>query len=93
MNYGGSIMEPLKYVKQVVTYNRTAHENLFGAYSRFSEESEKAVIGIVEKLGLSFGGNNEVFHEMSNMLRKGREYYKKTVDEGFEKFESYIKAV
>ncbi len=86
-------MEPVKYIRQIMTYNKTVHENLFGAYTRFTEESEKAAIGIAEKLGFSFGGNNEVAHEVSNMLRKGRENYKKAVDEGFERFESYIKAV
>ncbi|WP_027359095.1 hypothetical protein [Desulforegula conservatrix] len=86
-------MEPLKYMKQIVNYNRTAHENLYGAYSRFTEETEKAALGIVEKMGFAFGGNNEVFHEVSNLLKKGRENYKKAVDEGFVKVESYIKAV
>lgn len=86
-------MEPLKYFKQIVNYNKTAHENLYGAYKRFSEETEKAALGIVEKMGFAFGGNNEVFHEVSNQLKKGRENYKKTVDESFAKFDSYVKTV
>lgn len=83
-------MEPLKYIKQVVSYNKTAHENLFGAYTRFTEETEKVALGIIEKIGFPFGGNNEVFHEMSNVLKKGRENYKKAVDEGFAKVEAYM---
>lgn len=86
-------MEPLKYIGQIISYNKTAHENLFGAYTRFTEETEKAALGIIEKLGFAFGGNNEVFHEMSGMLKKGRENYKKAIDQSFEKAEAYIKAV
>lgn len=86
-------MEPLKYFKQVVNYNKTAHENLYGAYTRFSEETEKAALGIVEKMGFAFGGNNEVFHEASAMLKKSRENYKKAIDKSFAQLDSYVKTV
>jgi hypothetical protein len=83
-------MENKELVKQMVDLHKTSFDNSFNMLITLQDQMEKMVNSFVEQAPwLPAEGRNAVTN-LVNTYKKGREDFKKVVDDGYKKVEEYI---
>ncbi|MGO9017860.1 MAG: hypothetical protein ACLQVJ_05845 [Syntrophobacteraceae bacterium] len=83
-------MEPLKLAKQMIDFNKATFDNSFSTMVLLQEQMEKTVNAFLEQsTGLPEEGR-KIFNEWVATYKKGREDFKKVVDESYKKVDSYF---
>lgn len=83
-------MEPLKLAKQMIDFNKATFDNTFSAMVLLQEQMEKMVGVFMEQSTFLPAEGRKMLDEWVEAFKKGRENFKKTVDEGFAKVEDYF---
>ena len=84
-------MEYKKFYKQIMNYNKSAHDNIFDVTSKYYEESQQFMTKIVQKMGVPM--ENKTIEQWSNAWKDGQQNYKKNVDLGFQRLEAYFESI
>ena len=83
-------MDQKKIAKQMIDFNKTAFDNIFSSMIMLQEQAEKMTSTLLNQAtGLPDEGK-KVINEWIKAYKKGREDYKKAVDESFEKVEDFF---
>ena len=84
-------MDQKDIFKQMIDFNKTAFDNIFNSMVMLQEQTEKMASTLLNQAtGLPDDGK-KVINEWVKAYKKGREDYKKAVDESFEKVEVFFK--
>ena len=83
-------METGKIAKQMIDFQKTAFDNTFGAMVALQDQTEKMVnISIEQSAWLPEDGKKAI-NEWTETCKKGRDDFKKLVDENFSKAEGFF---
>jgi polyhydroxyalkanoate synthesis regulator phasin len=83
-------MDPKKIAKQMIDFNKTAFDNIFNSMIMLQEQAEKMANTLLSQAtGLPDEGK-KVINDWVKAYKKGREDYKKAVDESFKKVEDFF---
>ena len=83
-------MDPLKITKQMIDFNKASFDNTFTAMVLLQEQTEKMVNAFMEQATWLPGEGKKALNEWVETVKKGREDFKKVVDQGFGKVEDYF---
>ena len=83
-------MDPLKLTKQMIDFNKASFDNTFTAMILLQEQTEKMVNAFMEQATWLPGEGRKALNEWVETVKKGREDFKKVVDQGFGKVEDYF---
>ncbi len=84
------MMEPMQVAKQTVEFYKTSFTNSFNAMVMLQEQAQKMFDVQLQNLpGLPDEGK-KVIKEWIGTYNKGCQEFKKAVDDGFQKVESYF---
>jgi hypothetical protein len=85
-------METLNFAKQIIDFNKAAFDNTFNAMVILQEQTEKAANTLMDQAAWLPQDGRKAIDDWTTAYKKGRENFKKTVDDNFKKVESYFKA-
>ena len=83
-------MEPLKMAKQLIDFNKTTFDNTFEAMVLLQEQTEKMFNTFMAQATFLPEEGRRMLNEWVQTFKKGREDFKKAVDESFGKVEAYF---
>ncbi len=83
-------MDPLKLAKQMIDFNKASFDNTFTAMVLLQEQTEKMVNAFMDQATWLPGEGKKALNEWVETVKKGREDFKKVVDQGFGKVEDYF---
>jgi hypothetical protein len=83
-------MEPLKLAKQMIDFNKATFDNSFNSMVLLQEQTEKMVSSFLDQAAWLPEEGKKALKEWVATYKKGREEYKKMVDEGYKKVDSYF---
>ena len=83
-------MEPLKMAKQLIDFNKATFDNTFNAMVLLQEQTEKMVDTLMAQATFLPEEGKKMLNEWVGTFKKGREDFKKAVDESFGKVETYF---
>jgi len=83
-------MEQMKMAKQMVEMNKAALSNGFNAMELMQEQTEKMINSLLSQATWIPEEGRKAVSNWCDVCKKGREELKKSVDENFEKVESYF---
>jgi len=82
--------EPGKMAKQVLEFQKTAFENSFSAMVMIQGQTEKLADQFITKNSIIPEEGQKMLNEWRLSFKKGRDDFKKSVDENFKKIETYF---
>lgn len=83
-------MEPLKLAKQMIDFNKATFDNSFSSMVMLQEQTEKMVSSFLDQAAWLPEEGKKALKEWVATYKKGREDYKKMVDEGYKKVDAYF---
>jgi hypothetical protein len=83
-------MEPLKLAKQMIDFNKATFDNSFNSMVLLQEQTEKMVSSFLDQAAWLPEEGKKALKEWVSTYKKGREEYKKMVDESYKKVDSYF---
>ena len=83
-------METGKIAKQMIDFQKTAFDNTFNAVVAFQDQTEKVVNVFMERSVWLPEDGNKAIYEWGSVYKKGRDEFKKTMDQNFNKFEGFF---
>ena len=83
-------MEPLKLAKQMIDFNKATFDNSFSSMVLLQEQSEKMVKAFLDQATWLPEEGKKVLNEWVAAYKKGREEFKKMVDESYKKVDDYF---
>jgi hypothetical protein len=83
-------MEPLKMAKQMIDFNKATFDNSFNSMVLLQEQTEKMVSSFLDQAAWLPEEGKKALKEWLATYKKGREEYKKMVDEGYKKVDSFF---
>jgi uncharacterized coiled-coil DUF342 family protein len=83
-------MEPLKMAKQMIDFNKATFDNSFSSMVLLQEQSEKMVKAFLDQATWLPEEGKKVLNEWVTAYKKGREEFKKMVDESYKKVDDYF---
>ncbi len=83
-------MEPLQIAKQMIEFNKSSFDNTFTAMVLLQEQTEKMVNSFMEQANWLPEEGRNILDEWLATYKKGRDEFKKTVDESFQKVQEYF---
>jgi len=83
-------MEPIKMAKQMIDFNKATLDNTFDAMVLLQKQTEKMVSTFIAQATFLPEEGKKMLDEWVQTFKKGREEFKKAVDEGFTKVETYF---
>jgi len=83
-------MEPLQIAKQMIEFNKSSFDNTFTAMVLLQEQTEKMVNSFMEQANWLPEEGRNILDEWLATYKKGRDEFKKTVDESFQKVREYF---
>ena len=81
-----------KMLKQMIDFNKAAFDNTFNAVVILQEQTEKATNTLLDQATWLPQDGRKAIDDWTKAYKKGRENFKKTVDENFKKVEGFFKA-
>ncbi len=84
-------MDQKQIVKQMIDFNKTSFDNTYEAMVLIQEQAEKTADMIVEQASWLPKEGKTVIGDWVDSCKKGRNDFKKIVDENFKKVEEMIK--
>ena len=83
-------MEPLKMAKQMIDFNKATFDNAFNAMVLLQEQTEKMTKDFVGRATSLPDEGTKTLNEWIQTIKKGRDEFKKVVDESFNKVEAFF---
>jgi polyhydroxyalkanoate synthesis regulator phasin len=83
-------MEPTQMVQQMIDLQKTAFENSYNAMIMFQSQTEKMAESMISQNSLIPEEGQKMINEWILAYKKGREDFKKSVDENFTKMEEFF---
>ena len=83
-------MEPLKMAKQMIDFQKATFDNTFSAMVMLQEQTERMVQTLMGQATFLPDEGKKMLNEWVQSFKKGREEFKKAVDESFGKVEAYF---
>ena len=83
-------METGKIAKQMIDFQKTAFDNTFGAMVALQDQTEKMVNTTIEQSVWLPKEGKKALNEWTEACKKGRDDFKKFVDENFSKAEGFF---
>jgi polyhydroxyalkanoate synthesis regulator phasin len=83
-------MEPIKMAKQMIDFNKATFDNTYNAMTLLQEQTAKMVNTFMGQATFLPEEGKKMLDEWVQTFKKGREEFKKAVDEGFTKVETYF---
>lgn len=80
-------MEPAKITKQMIDFQKATFDNTFNAMVMLQEQTEKMARSIMDQATWLPDEGKKAIDEWVKAYKKGRESFKKTVDESFSRIE------
>lgn len=83
-------MNQNQWLKQMLDFNRTTFDNIFGSVALLQEQSEKAANGCMAQAAWMPESGKTVVNEWMKVCKKMRESFKDGVDDSFKTAESFF---
>ena len=83
-------METGNIAKQMIDFQKTTFDNSFNAMVAFQDQTEKMMNVLMEQAVWMPKDGKKAVSEWGAVYKKGRDDFKKTVDENFSKFEGFF---
>lgn len=83
-------MDTAQMAKQTLSFQKTIFTNAYNALVLAQEQTEKMMNTFVEKTPFSTEDGKKTFAATVEMGKKARDDFKKSVDEGYAKFEEML---
>ncbi len=83
-------MEQKQVFRQMVEFNRMAFESSFNAVTTFQENMEKMANAVLVQNSWLPEEGRKAIEEWVKTYKKGREDFKKAVDESFDRMEAFF---
>ena len=83
-------MEPIKLVKQMIDFNKATFDNSFSAMILLQEQTEKMVSSFIEQATWMPEEGKKVLNDWVVSYKTGREQFKRSIDDSFQKVETYF---
>lgn len=83
-------MDQKTMVKQVFDFQRNTFDNLFNSMATIQDQAEKSVSFMLERSPWVPEESRSVIMEWGRLYKKGRDDFKRAVDDGYDKLGSYI---
>jgi hypothetical protein len=83
-------MEPLKMAKQMIDFQKATFDNTFNAMVLLQEQTERMFGTLMEQATFLPDEGKKMLNEWVQSFKKGREEFKKAIDESFGKVEVYF---
>lgn len=84
------MMEPVKITKQVIEFQKTTFDNTFNAMVVLQEQAEKMTKAMLEQSPWVPEEGKKAVQEWIGAYKKGREDFKKMVEENFQRVEDFF---
>lgn len=84
------MMEQNKIAKQMVDFYKTTYDNTFNAMTMLQDQTERMVSMFLEQATWLPEQGKKALNEWVQAFKKGREEFKKAVDESFKKVEDFF---
>ncbi|WDN90661.1 hypothetical protein BuS5_03632 [Desulfosarcina sp. BuS5] len=81
-------MEVADMAKQMIDYQKSTFNNVFNAMNMLQEQSEKMTMAFLEQSPAIPKTGKKSVQEWSQAVKKGREDFKKVLDDNFSKMET-----
>ncbi|MCU0574784.1 MAG: hypothetical protein MUC41_17600 [Syntrophobacteraceae bacterium] len=78
------------FLKQMIDFNRTAFDNAFSTMKMLQEQAEMAASGCLDQAAWLPKAGRTVVNEWMNVCKNGRESFKGSMDEAFNKVEALL---
>jgi len=85
-------MEPTKIMKQLIDFQKTAFENSFNAIVMLQSQTEKMTESLISQNTMIPEEGQKMINEWMLAVKKGRDDFKKTVEENFSKMEDFFES-
>jgi hypothetical protein len=73
--------------KQIIDFNRNTFDGGFKAMTMLQDQTEKTFYSMLDQASWMPEDSKKMLNEWLNNCKKGRDEFKKMIDEGFNKFE------
>jgi len=83
-------MEQSKIAKQMIDFQKATFDNTFNAMTMLQDQTEKMVNMFLEQATWLPEQGKKALNEWVQSFKKGREDFKKAVDESFRKVENFF---
>jgi hypothetical protein len=83
-------MEPLKLAKQMIDFNKATFDNTFSSMVLLQEQTEKMVNAFLDQASWLPEDGKKLLNEWVGAYKKGREEFKKVVDDSYKKVDDYF---
>jgi hypothetical protein len=83
-------MEPLKMTKQMIEFQKATVDNTFSAMAMVQDQAERMLNMTLEQATWLPEEGKKVIDDWINTYKKGREDFKKIVDENFARVEKFF---
>lgn len=83
-------MEPAKMVQQMIDFQKTAFDNSYNAMIMFQSQTEKMAESMLSKNSMIPEESQKMINEWILAFKKGREDFKKSIDENFTKMGEFF---
>lgn len=84
------MMDQKQLVKQMVDFNRAAFNNTFNAMTMLQDQSERVAATLLEQATWLPEEGKKAINEWAASFKKGRDQFKKYVDESYGKVEEFF---
>jgi hypothetical protein len=83
-------MEQKQLLKQMIDFNKASFDNTFNAMVMLQEQAERMASTILEQATWLPEEGKKAINEWVKAYKKGREEFKKSVDESFKRVEDFF---
>jgi hypothetical protein len=83
-------MDSAKIAKQMIDFQKTTFDNTFNAMVMLQEQTESMAGALLEQATWMPAEGKKAIDDWVKAYKKGREDFKKTVDENFKKVEDFF---
>ncbi len=83
-------MKPEELAKQMIDFNKSTFDNSFGMMVLLQEQMEKTTNAFIEQAAWLPEEGRKVLREWVSTYKKGREDFKKLVDESYQKVDAWF---
>ena len=85
-------MEPTQMLHQMIDFQKTAFENSYNAMLMIQSQTEKMAESMLSKNTMIPEEGQKMLNEWMLAYKKGREDFKKSMEDNFEKMEQFFSA-
>lgn len=83
-------MDQKQILKQMIDFNKATFDNSFNAMVMLQEQAERAANTLLDQANWLPEDGKKAINEWVKAYKKGREDFKKLVDENFQKVEAFF---